>query len=312
MKFTLRTKSSTEHILPGTGLALLAAVALGLSGCGGGATAMPTVRYLPSRPEAAATEAGAATEASTAETTAASSGSGTGTLKGRVVYQGAFQSLPPLYAKGAAPKDTEVCGAEAIPDESVIVNEGGLANVFIYLPKAPAGASSPTPSEPVIFDQKFCVFKPHALIVRAGQTIKVLNSDGALHNTHTYPTRNPTFNQGVKPNDQVGIDLVYARPENQPFMVGCDVHPWMKAYHLPLDHPYGAVSASDGTFEIPNLPAGKHSFRVWHEKGGELQKALAVTIRAGETTEIEIPVSAAQLSRRAGPAPSTVVLSLIP
>lgn len=312
MKTRVHIQSGTVHELPCSGLALLAAVALGLSGCGGGATAMPTVRYLPSRPEAAATEPGATSESTTPETTTASSGSGTGTLKGRVVYQGAFQPLPPLYAKGAAPKDTDVCGAEAIPDESVIVNEGGLANVFIYLPRAPGGTSAAAPSEPVIFDQKFCVFKPHALIVRAGQTIKVLNSDGALHNTHTYPTRNPTFNQGVKPNDQVGIDLVYARPENQPFMVGCDVHPWMKAYHLPLDHPYGAVSASDGTFEIPNLPAGKHSFRVWHEKGGELQKALTVTIRAGETTEIEIPVSAAQLSRREGPAPSVVVLSLIP
>jgi plastocyanin len=289
------------------GTIVLTAATTGLAGCGGGASATPTVRYLPSRPESATAETGAADTPATPE--AEAEASGTGSLKGRVVYQGDFQPLPPLYGKGAAPKDTDVCGAEAIPDESVIVNNGGLANVFIFLPKAPKGAVSPTPAEPVIFDQKYCVFKPHALIVRAGQTIKILNSDGALHNTHTYPTRNPTFNQGVKPNDQVGVDLVYGRPESQPFMVGCDVHPWMKAYHLPLDHPFAAVSAADGTFEIKDLPAGKHSFKVWHEKGGELQKALTVTIKPGETTDIEIPVAAAQLSRREGPALPLVQLT---
>jgi plastocyanin len=261
-----------------------------LPGCGGGASATPTVTYLPTDVSAAAAS-GSAAAPSTTEVAAA----GFGTLKGKVVFQGEFKPLPAQYAKGAAPKDPTVCGVEAVPNEDVVVNDGGLANVFIYLAKAPKGEFAAAPTEPVVFDQKYCVFKPHALIARIGQPVQILNSDAALHNTHTYPQRNTSFNQGVQPNDQVGVSLKYTKAESKPLMVGCDVHPWMKAYHLPVDHPFAAVSGPDGTFEIKDLPSGKHDFKVWHEKGGELQKALSVTIKADETTEIDIPVTAAKL-----------------
>jgi hypothetical protein len=248
----------------------------------------------------------AAAPATGTETAAAG---GVGSIKGRVVYQGGDLSLPPKYPKGSAPKDPTVCGVEAIPDETVVVNNGGLANVFIYLTKAPKGTIPPASNEPVIFDQKSCIFKPHALLVRTTQPVKVLNDDAALHNTHTYPKRNTGFNQGVQPNDRTGVDLVYTKPEAEPLQVGCDVHPWMIAFHLPVDHPFAAVSAADGTFEIKDLPAGKHDFKVWHEKGGVLNKALSVTVKAGETIDLEIPVAAGQLADFQGPASKLIQLS---
>jgi hypothetical protein len=40
----------------------------------------------------------------------------------------------------------------------------------------------------------------------------------------------------------------------------------MKAYMLPRKDTYFAVTAEDGSFEIPNLPAGEPlEFQVWHE-----------------------------------------------
>jgi plastocyanin len=180
--------------------------------------------------------------------------------------------------------------------------------VFIYLAKAPKNVPAP-PTEPVVFDQKSCIFLPHALVVQTNQPVTILNADGALHNTHTYPKRNSVFNQGVQPNDREGVKLVYTRAEAQPFQVGCDVHPWMVAWHLPLDHPYAAVSGPDGTFEIKDVPAGKHEFKIWHEKGGELQKAYSVTIKPNEPTEVEIPVPAAKLALFQGPASKVIQLS---
>jgi hypothetical protein len=287
----------------------LSATAMLISGCGGGASAQPTVRFLPSQPGGAAAASATASSAETPGPAAETTGSGgVGTLKGKVVYQGGDLKLPPLYAQGSAPKDPSVCGVHAIPDEAVVVNDGGLANVFIYLGKAPKG-SYETPSEPVVFDQKNCIFMPHVLLARTGQPVKILNSDGALHNTHTYPIKNSPFNQGVQPNDTTGVNLVYTKAETKPFMVGCDVHPWMRAYHLPVDHPFAAVSGPDGTFEIKDLPAGKHEFKVWHEKAGELQKALAVTIKPNDVTTLEIPVPAAKLARFEGAAPSVLLLS---
>ena len=41
----------------------------------------------------------------------------------------------------------------------------------------------------------------------------------------------------------------------------------MKAYMMPRKDTYMAVTKADGSFEIPNLPAGeKVEFQVWHEK----------------------------------------------
>ena len=66
-----------------------------------------------------------------------------------------------------------------IPNDKLIIGNGnGVANVFIFLPKAPAGvAVPPVPGDVVTFDQKGCRFFPHALLIRTDQTLKILNSD---------------------------------------------------------------------------------------------------------------------------------------
>ena len=75
---------------------------------------------------------------------------------------------------------------------------------------------------------------------------------------------------------------------------------------LVQDHPYMAVSGEDGTFEIKNIPAGKHEFQFWHEapgylknlkfKGGttDRQGRAELTIAAGQTLDlgdIKVPAS---------------------
>lgn len=275
-------------LLVGTGLCVA------LTGCGGGATAATTVTYRPSRPDSAEADSGAAANTGSTDAGAPAAG-GFGTLKGRIVVGGTFNPLPPLYAKGAAPKDPAVCGMEAAPYEAVVINDGGLANVFIYLEKLPKGVKPPEASaDPVVFDQKFCVFKPHALTMRTSQTVRVLNSDPVLHNTHTKPERNNEFNQGIQGNTETS--LTYSRAEKRPFSVVCDIHPWMVAYHLPLDHPYATVTSADGTFELPNLPSGKLELKFWHEAGKELEKAYKVEIKPDETTTIEYTVQASKLN----------------
>jgi len=146
-------------------------------------------------------------------------------------------------------------------------------------------------SDPAIFDQKGCKFLPHAFIVRIRQTVNVLSGDGIAHNTHTFPVKNSTFNQIIPPNDRKGIPFSYTKSEAAPIEVKCDIHNWMLAYHLPLDHPWAAVSKADGTFRIEDVPAGKHKFRVWHEAvgqaGGYITRNLQVTIEADKETTVE-------------------------
>ncbi len=54
-------------------------------------------------------------------------------------------------------------------------------------------------------------------------------------------------------------------------MVGrvvCNIHPWMRAWLLPRDNPYAAVSGTDGSFVLAKLPVGEWEFQAWHEQGG--------------------------------------------
>ena len=47
--------------------------------------------------------------------------------------------------------------------------------------------------------------------------------------------------------------------------------PWMKAYIWTFGHPYFAVTAADGTFTMPRVPAGvKLRMLAWHEARGWL------------------------------------------
>lgn len=236
-----------------------------------------------------------------AETAAVVSPGGFGVLQGQVVFKGTAPTLAAVPA-GTDMKDKEVCAAVDRPDDRLVVGSGGgVANVFIYLQKAPAGGKAwPADGEDVIFDQKNCRFEPHCLVVPTGRTVKVLSNDAIAHNTHTYPSKNDAVNSGVAPNDRTGaLNFKYRRPEAVPLTVTCDYHAWMKAFHLPIDHPYAAVTDAEGKFSIPDLPAGTHSFVVWHEsvEGNFLERKLSVTVSAGETKEVQIEMPAEKLAK---------------
>jgi plastocyanin len=232
------------------------------------------------------------------QTAPAAAAGGVGTLAGKVVFKGTPPTLPPLMRAGQAKDAT--CAKETIADQKLVVDSsGGVANVFVFLPKAPPGAAiTPPPTEPAIFDNKGCHFVPHALLVRVGQPVKIENDDYPLqHNTHTLPQRDPTggFNSTIP---KEGKEFTYTRPEPEPCEVKCDIHAWMHGWQFPIDHPFAAVTGPNGEFEIKNLPAGTYSFRVWAEGaiGHYLNRNLSVTIKPGETTKIEIPYDASSFA----------------
>jgi hypothetical protein len=59
----------------------------------------------------------------------------------------------------------------------------------------------------------------------------------------------------------------------------CDVHPWMRAYAVITDHPYFAVTGSDGSFTIADVPPGTYTLEAWHPELG--LRATEVTVRPG-------------------------------
>lgn len=169
------------------------------------------------------------------------------------------------------------CGAVAPVNESLIVSkEGGLKNVVVYLRK-PAGKDLPVhkdydPKAKVDLDNAGCRFEPHIATLWNARTLHVTNNDKFGHNTKI-----DLFNQaGVNPIVPPGgfVDLDFKMAENSPCPVACNIHPWMAAHVLILDHPYMAVSNADGIVELKNIPAGEWEFVAWHERGGYIKKPV--------------------------------------
>jgi hypothetical protein len=263
-------------------------------------------------------DAGAASPASAEETEGSTTAAGFGNLVGTVTFEGPPRNLPPLVAKDdpkVKPDDRAVCAAEPIPDESLLVNHEnkGLANVIVFLEKRPANIKpelAKPPSDPILFDQKGCRFLPHIVLLQAGQPLLVVSGDPIPHNTHTDPKRNTGFNQVIKPEDRKGTPIEYKKPEAGPIEVRCDYHPWMKAYHFPLDHPHAALTDKDGKFRIEGLPAGTHAFNVWHERGPGsgrlLERKLQIKIEADKDTTKDLNYASTKFASVPGPLPRAV------
>jgi plastocyanin len=186
-----------------------------------------------------------------------------GSVQGTVKYDGDVPKLPPVKMD-ADPGCAKKHGAGAsVPSEVLVLGPGNtVGNILVYVKNAPKGGKAVT--TPAVIDQRGCQYKPHVLGLMVGQPLKVVNSDGLLHNVHALPKTNGSFNKAM-PAAVTEFTHTFDKPE-APFMVKCDVHPWMGAWVGVFDHPYFAVTGPDGKFTIDGLPAGTYDVVAWHEK----------------------------------------------
>lgn len=196
----------------------------------------------------------------------------TGSLKGRVSFEG--QAPAPAVLSTTADRACDQ-GGGPLYDESLLVDgNGGLKNAFVYVKDGLADYAFDVPSEAVVLDQKGCKYEPHVFGARTGQRIEILNSDATLHNVHAMPQRNEEFNQGM-PLEGMKLNQVFTAPEvGVPFK--CDVHGWMTSYGNIVAHPYFAVTGADGSFSLPDLPPGSYTIEAWHEKLGTRTQQITI------------------------------------
>src|SRR5688572_20853371 len=113
-------------------------------------------------------------ESAGGEEAAASTGTGWATLRGQFVYDGNPPQMPPYNVT----KEPEICapGGHAHAQEKLVVDPAskGIQNVAVFVRDAPRVHESAGPrTEPVIFDQKDCVFLTHVLGVTVGESMEI-------------------------------------------------------------------------------------------------------------------------------------------
>jgi len=203
----------------------------------------------------------------TALTVFASASGQAATIKGTVQYVG-----PPVETKKlSVTVDQFVCGKDKDTEDLVLSAQRGIRNAVVSLASPPA-VSWQFSTAPVFLDQRQCVFIPRITLVPAGGTVEFLNSDRLLHNIHSTAKENPVFNR-TQPRGRT-IPITFAKPEV--VRIGCDLHGWMRAWIVVMEHPFYAVTGAEGEFTLPNVPPGKYTLNVWHEMLGVVTKDVSV------------------------------------
>lgn len=209
-----------------------------------------------------------------------------GSLKGQFLLDG----KAPEAAAINADKDTPTCGKCALKQETLVVNpaNNGIRDIVITLSPA-KGKEKDVKVHPdyekdaaanVTIANQCCRFEPHIVLLRTSQTLQITNPDPVAHNSNVTTSKNAAINPSIPAGGK--YDAKFAKEENLPCKISCNIHSWMSGQIVIKDHPYMAVTDQNGNFEIKNLPVGEWQFRAWQESAGYIAK---VKVGAKETSK---------------------------
>lgn len=194
---------------------------------------------------------------------------------------------------GEAPKLQKIdmsldpaCKGENL-SENLVVREGKLANVFVYVKHPVIAGNWPLPQQPVKVEQKGCRYVPHVVGMVAGQKLLVLNDDQTTHNIHPMPHANHEFNAAQGP-DAAPIEHTFNQPEVM-IPVKCNNHPWMRMYVNVAANPLFAVTGPGGKFEIKGLPPGTYTIAAVQEDLGEQTQTITIAPKQAVSLDFAFP-----------------------
>jgi plastocyanin len=204
-----------------------------------------------------------------------------GTITGTIKFAG----TPPARKELQVTKDKEICGKKQHLSWDLVVGPNkGIENAVVTLLDMKKGEKWTITKATV--DQNGCAYTPHVLVVPAGGELDILNSDGILHNIHTYSKVNSSINK-AQPKFKKVLTEKFATPEI--VKVTCDAHSWMLGWFVVSDHPYVAVTNDKGEFTLSNVPPGNYKLEVWQETLGK--KVKDVVVKSKQETKLNIELA---------------------
>ena len=193
-----------------------------------------------------------------------------------------FEGVAPKPAKIDMSQDPNCQGGNVA--ENVVVSDGHLQNVFIYIKDGLGNRTFDAPKDTVTLSQSGCRYHPHVLGVMAGQTIKIVNDDPTTHNIHPTPKDNREWNESQAPK-AAALEKSFAREEVM-LPVKCNQHPWMRMFVNVVKNPFFAVSGPDGKFAITGLPPGDYTIAFVQEKLGEQDQKVTLAAKDSKTIDM--------------------------
>ena len=213
-----------------------------------------------------------------------------GTLSGKITYLGEVSKPQKLMVI----KDVKVCSKMDHFDERLVVGEeNGIKDVVVWLDRVEGGMSIDSLGKEFILDQKVCTYKPHVLIVPVNTPVKILNNDKILHNIHTYGVKNKPVNL-AQPRFKKTLRMTFKEPEK--VQVRCDVHGWMSAWIIVVEHAYYTVTNEKGEYSLDGIPQGTYTLKFWQESLGE--RTSEVTIGEEKNVQIDYAFEAAEPAKK--------------
>ncbi len=229
-----------------------------------------------------------------------------GTIQGKVMYSGkpippktfAFSKFPnPDFCKQNPSQEGD--DTRLLKEVEVDANKG-LKNAVVAVRGIKDKGFKSTPEVMA----KLCEFLPFTgVLVNKGNFI-VENTDadpndpkskeGVLHNPHSFDVlgakSSTLFNIGLaKKGDKLDkkIKMRMAR-KGSVLRLQCDQHEFMQAWFLPVTNAHFGMSGGDGSFEITDVPAGKHKVLAWHPVAGNV--TMEVEVKDGATVEANFDI----------------------
>jgi plastocyanin len=168
--------------------------------------------------------------------------------------------------------------------------EGWLAETVVALDGPLLAQLAPVQATTnLTMDQVNFQFVPETIALRVGDSVRIGNSDEALHNVMTSDGSRP-FNVNLAKGQELSQMFDQAGGLAHPIRLGCVFHGAMRAWIYVFDHPWFAITKRDGLFRFDHVPPGTYTLGVAHP-AGKLRWSRSIELKPNEKTSLRIRLS---------------------